>query len=110
MQPKSPRVSLKQNKNSPRASLRVKNENNAISPIPPLRISLESKQGVSPIKHERNGKIDKTITVSPRLETEVDITIIKADEKRPRSKVHVDVNASNYYESITKSNRALESD
>ena len=58
----------------------------------------------------RNGKIDKTATVSPRLETDIDITIIKQDEKRPRSKVHVDVNASNYYESITKSNRALESD
>ena len=72
---------------------------------------MESKQATSPIKHERNGKIDKTATVSPRLETEVDITIVKADEKRPRSKVHVDINnTSNYYESITKSNRVLESD
>ena len=88
MKPKSPRISLKNS-----------NENSAINSIPPLRISLEKRNVSSHIKHERNvkqGNITKTAT--PRIESEIDITIVKAAESRPRTKVQVDVNANNYYD------------
>ena len=76
-----------------------------------MRISLEKRIISSPIKHERNAKQDlKTKTVSPRLETEVDITIVKQAENRSKTKVKVDVNASMTYDQMSKSNRGLEED